>query len=499
MSDKARVRFAPSPTGNLHLGSARTALFNWLFAKSQSGQFILRIEDTDRARSASEFERSILGDLQWLGLNWDEGPGIGGPFAPYHQSKRQEIYRKIAEELLEKGRAYHCYCSSEELEASRQKARAEGKTPPVYRGRCLRISKEQKARFEREGRKPVLRFRVPEAEIIINDLINGQVQFDSSVIGDFILLRSDGSASFNFANVVDDALMEITHVIRGNDHLSNTPRHIMLFEALGRKPPQFAHHSLLLGTDRTKMSKRHGATAVFEYRERGYLPNAMVNYLVLLSWSPGDDREIFDLDDLAREFSIKGISKSPAVFDIDKLNWINRQHILRTKLETLTDLTIGLLDSADVHSQGITRALEPEEFADLSNKIDLIRERATTLLDIPKELSVLVLDSIELTDEAKEMLARSESHLVLQSLAAILDGCHDLEKEISREILGKLTQEMGIQGIKGKAVFMPVRLALTGETSGPDLSDLLSGLGREKSLERIRSALRHVSEEQDPV
>lgn len=483
-----RVRFAPSPTGNLHLGSARTVLFNWLFAQAQGGSFIVRIEDTDRARSADEYEKAILNDLQWLGLDWNEGPGTSGEFGPYYQSKRQDIYRKVAQKLLDERKAYYCYCSMQELEEERKAALAEGQTP-VYGGRCVRLTGDEKKRLEQAGRKPVVRFKVPAQKIVINDLINGHVEFNSDVIGDFILLRSDGTASFNFANVVDDARMGITHVIRGNDHLSNTPRHILLFEALGEKPPYFAHHSLLLGTDHTKMSKRHGATAVFEYREQGYLPNALMNYLALLSWSPGDDREIFTPEQLMGEFSLDRISKSPAIFDIDKLRWINKQHILGTELKTLTSLALPFLREKGMNDQELLKKSDDPGFIDLTNKVKMVQDRLTILSDLPGQLKVLFLDSIEFTDEARRVLMESDSRLVLESLAAILEVVNDLDEDRGREALKELAQAMKIHNIKGKSLYLPVRLALTGEASGPHLYSLLAGLGKEKSLARIESAL----------
>lgn len=484
MQSKVRVRFAPSPTGHLHMGSARTALFNWLFAGSSNGTFVLRIEDTDRARSADIYEKSIINDLHWLGLNWDEGPEVCGAFGPYYQSKRQDIYREIAQKLLDEGKSYYCYCTPEELEESRKRALAEGRMQK-YDGRCRELTQKQKEIFEREGRQPVIRFKVPRRKIVINDLISGLVEFDSSVIGDFILLRSDMTASFNFAVVVDDVLMEITHVIRGNDHLSNTPRHILLFEALGHKLPQFAHHSLLLGVDHTKLSKRHGATAVFEYREMGYLPNAVTNYLALLSWSSSDGREIFTPEELVKEFSIEGISKSPAIFDIDKLNWLNKQHILRTDPEVLAKYSTVFLVEKGMYPK------EPEnsDFCDLVEKIKVVQGNLSKLSDAPRELKVLLSDSIEISNEARRVLSESNSKLVLKSLTEILGGVDWLDEEKSKEIIKALANKFKEQNIKGKNLYMPIRLALTGKTSGPDLFYLLNSLGKEKSLKRIKSAV----------
>ncbi len=489
MHNKVRVRFAPSPTGNLHMGSARTALFNWLFARCNKGTFVLRIEDTDRTRSADKYEKAILGDLRWLGLDWDEGPEVGGAAGPYYQNQKQDIYREVAQRLLDQGKAYYCYCSAQELGESRKQALAESRMLK-YDGRCFKLTRDEEKRFKREGRRPVVRFKVPSQKIVINDLISGRVEFDSSVIGDFVLLRSDKTANFNFANVVDDVLMEITHVIRGNDHLSNTPRHILLFEALGGKLPQFAHHSLLLGTDHAKMSKRHGATAVFQYREMGYLPNALTNYLALLSWAPDDDREIFAPEELIKEFSIEGISKSPAIFDIDKLRWFNKQHILRTDPEMLTRLTIPFLVEKGIYSKEALKRPESLDFSNLTEKIKVVQGYLTTLLDTPQQFEMLFSDSIRHTEEGKAFLSEPSSKLVLNRLIEILDGIEGLNADKSREILKTLAQELKEQKIRGKALYMPVRLALTGKTSGPELFNLLASLGKEKSVERLESAVK---------
>lgn len=488
MESKVRVRFAPSPTGNLHMGSARTALFNWLFVRGKGGAYVLRIEDTDRVRSADVYEEAILDDLRWLGLDWDEGPEIGGKFGPYYQSQRQDIYRQVAQKLLDEGKAYYCYCSPEELEEDRNRALAEGRIKK-YGGRCLKLTRAEEERFKREGRQPVVRFKVPAQKIVINDLINSRVEFDSNVIGDFILLRSDGSANYNFAVVVDDISMDITHVIRGNDHLSNTPRHIFLFQALGHRIPKFAHHSLLLGTDQTKMSKRHGATAVFQYREMGYLSESLVNYLALLSWSPGDDREIFTREELVREFSIEGISKSPAIFDIDKLNWLNKQYILRKDPEELTRLVLPFLIEKGMCSKELIK--EPDSLlpVDLIEKMNIAQGYLTTLTDAPDELDILLSDSIDFTDEAQEVLKQSSSKLVLEALEKSLDLTEDIDEEESKQIIKRIGQELKGQNIKGKALYMPIRVALTGKTSGPELSHLIPALGKEKSLRRIRTAI----------
>ena len=322
-----RVRFAPSPTGQLHVGNARTALFNWLLAHGKDGTFILRIEDTDAVRSTRESEASILEDLRWLGLDWDEGPDVGGAHGPYRQSERLHLYASYANELIAGGHAYHCFCSAAKLEADRQADLASGR-PPRYAGTCRRLTREQaQARIE-AGERPVVRFRVPEnVEVSFQDLVRGEVTFSSEVIGDWVLVRSDGRPQYNFAVVVDDALMAITHVIRGEDHISNTPRQVLLYQALGFTPTEFAHLSLVMGPDHTPLSKRHGATSVAEFRERGYLPEALVNYLALIGWSPGGDEELLPIEELARRFALEDVGHSAGVFDQEKLAWMNRHYM----------------------------------------------------------------------------------------------------------------------------------------------------------------------------
>ena len=315
-SDGPRVRFAPSPTGKLHLGSARTALFNWLFARGSGGVMVLRLEDTDRERSSEEFERDIIDSLHWMGLDWDEGPDVCGHHGPYRQSERIGIYRDYADRLLEAGMAYRCFCTPEELEVRKKEAIEKG-LPWRYDRRCLTLSEQEREQLDQEGTPYATRFLVPEGKVVVNDLLRGEVTVDASEIDDFVILRSDSTAGFHLAVVVDDMTMDITHVIRGDDHLTNAVRHVLLFEAFGVDPPQFLHHSLLMGPDGAKLSKRHGATAVSDYREQGYLHQALVNYLALLSWSPGDDREIFSLSELVGEFNLRGVSASKAIFDFE--------------------------------------------------------------------------------------------------------------------------------------------------------------------------------------
>ncbi len=341
-----RVRFAPSPTGHLHVGNARTALFNWLMARGSGGAFILRIEDTDVVRSTRESEEAILQDLRWLGLQWDEGPDVGGPHGPYRQSERLHLYRAYAEELLSSGRAYYCFCSEERLAAERQAAKASGQ-PTKYSGTCRAIPPaDARSRFER-GEPAAVRFRVPaDREIVFQDQVRGPVAFHTSVIGDPVLVRSDGNPAYNFAVVVDDALMDVTHVVRGEDHISNTPRQLLVYEALGFTPPRFAHLALVMGPDHTPLSKRHGATSVAEFRGKGYLPEALVNYLALIGWSPGGDEELLPADELARRFSIEAVGHSAGVFDEEKLAWVDRHYLRIADPSHLARLAVPYLQKA---------------------------------------------------------------------------------------------------------------------------------------------------------
>src|SRR5262249_7043568 len=337
---RMRVRFAPSPTGKLHVGNARTALFNWLLARGQGGRFVLRIEDTDAERSTRESEAAITRDLSWLGLDWDEGPDVDGPHGPYRQSERLHLYASYAAELLAADKAYHCFCSTAQLEAERQEALATGR-PAHYAGTCRRLSKAQAAARMAAGERPAIRFRVPhEHDVVFTDAVRGEVRFQSEVIGDPVIVRADGHPAYNYAVVVDDAWMEITHVIGGEDHISNTPRQLLLYEALGFTPPIFAHLSMVMGPDHAPLSKRHGATSVGEFRARGYLPEALVNYLALIGWSPGGNDELLPIDELARRFSLDHVGHSAGVFDEEKLAWANRHYLKIANPRRLAELAV---------------------------------------------------------------------------------------------------------------------------------------------------------------
>jgi nondiscriminating glutamyl-tRNA synthetase len=472
-----RVRFAPSPTGKLHLGSARTALFNWLFARGQEEVMVLRVEDTDPARSSRELEESILDDLRWLGLDWDEGPDLGGAHAPYRQSERGEIYREHAERLLESGKAYPCYCTQEELDGKKARARSEGRTP-IYDGTCRDLTPEERKEKEAEGRSPALRFRVPDKEISFEDLLHGFMRFSSDVIGDFIILRSDGSAGFNFSVVVDDASMGITHVIRGEDHLTNTARHVLLFDALDYPVPLFLHHSLLMGGDGAKMSKRHGATAVRDYREAGYLPQALTNYLALLSWSPPEGKEVLDLDELVRLFDIGDLSASPAVFDKARLDWLNGKHLRKMSPHELVE------------------AAEPfaPEWAD-HPRFPLMVESVLDNLDTLGELSAYLEPYGEpaVPDErAAEWLHGEVALKVIEKMMDVL-GHADIESvKDADDVIGEIKEFYAEKELRPKEVLMPLRIALTGRDRGPSLHYLLAILGKGECIERLRQSLERL-------
>jgi len=460
------------------VGNARTALLNWLFARHTGGRFILRIEDTDVERSQREYERALLEDLRWLGLNWDEGPDVGGPLGPYRQSERLHLYQEYAQRLLKEGRAYPCYCTEEELKEKSLLARARGETPR-YDGHCRTLTEAEKRRLEAEGRKPVIRFYVPEEEIVeFHDLIRGLVRFEGRNIGDFVILRSDGIATYNFAVVVDDFLMEISHVIRGEDHVSNTPKQILIYRALGFSfIPKFAHVPMILGYDRTPLSKRHGATSLQHYREKGYLPEAMVNFLSLLSWSSKSGEEILSADRLIREFDFSRMSKSGAIFNVEKLNWMNGWYIRHTDLDRLTELVMPYLAKA---------GFPTEDRPYIRRIVDLIRDHLEYLEQIVSYAKIFFQDQVSLPNNLKEVVQADESQKVFQRFL------HDLPhfEEWTAENFGRWAKEVQNQmGIRGKDFYRPLRIALTGQEHGPELPKIVELLGRERCKKFIENVL----------
>ena len=476
MSNNIRVRFAPSPTGHLHVGGARTALFNWLFARHEGGTFIVRVEDTDRARSTEESERAVLEDLTWLGLTWDEGPGVDGGHGPYRQSERLDLYREHAERLLACGKAFRCYCTDEELEEKRKTALAEGLVPQ-YDGVCRNLTPAARKQLEDEGRSPVVRLRAPTRDVAVSDLVRGDIEFKKEMLGDFIILRSDGRPTYNFAVVVDDALMEITHVIRAEEHLPNTMRQVLVYEALGYALPAFAHVSLIVDKDRSKLSKRRGATSVAEFRDLGYLPGGLLNYLALLGWSPPDSEEVMTVAELIEKFELERVSPSPAAFDEDKLDWVNAHHL---REEPLAD--VAALGMRFAEARGL---IEPD-FDRFEAMVDLAREGLARLSDLPDAISFFFDGDLEVEDEAREWLFRDETKQLLASLVRRLG---ESEGEIDAGTFKAALKAAGKDaGVKGKDLFMPVRSALTGRTHGPALGEVAAVLGRGRVVGRLTQA-----------
>ena len=464
-----RVRFAPSPTGHLHVGNARTALFNQLFTRGQNGRFVLRIEDTDVQRSDPKFERQLLEDIRWLGLDWDEGPDVDGPFGPYRQSERTEIYRKYALQLIENKNAYYCFCSPQELEEDRKKTLAEGRQPR-YSRKCLRILPDEAQRRLDTGEDASIRLKIPEGEINFEDLIHGRSSFASDTIGDFILLRPGGQPAYNFAVVVDDHLMQITHVIRGDDHISNTPRQIIVYRALGWVPSHFAHLSTLLGSDRARLRKRHGATSVDHLRQLGILPEALINYLALLGWSAADGvTEIFSPEELVRQFSLSHITKSPAIFDMQKLYWLNRHYLKEAPLDRLVDQSLPILQSLGC----VEKAPSIEVKVWLRQVLDVILKNLNHLSELADHIGLIFNydATLALASQENQVLIDSKiSHAVVNSFREKIQEGVELDAEHFRRIMAEVREATGQ---KGKNLYHPIRVALTGQVSGPEMDKLI--------------------------
>ena len=488
MVERVKVRFAPSPTGPLHIGGARSELFNWLFARHHGGTMVVRIEDTDLDRSTREYEELILDSLRWLGIDWDEGVGVGGPNGPYRQQERLTLYQPFTERLLATGQAYECFCTEEELEAERQNLIAQGKTPR-YLGRCRNLSLQEKEAMRAQGRKPAVRFRVPQGKLlVVDDLVRGRVEFESDDIGDFIIVKSDGFPTYNYAVVIDDALMEITHILRGEEHLSNTPRQLLIYEALGFKVPQFAHISLILGEDRSKMSKRHGATSVVQYREHGYLPHALVNFLALLGWSPEGEEEIYTKEELIRLFSLERVSKSPAVFNLEKLKWMNAHYIKKVSAAELTKLCLPQLQRAGL----IGTELTGEQMSWLEQVVAAVQEKLEYLAQVPDFVKVFFGETVELDEKdtaAQQALALETSPAVLQAFLTKTREVSAWDVPQVRQILKEIGKEVGV---KGKALYMTVRVAVSGQSHGPDLNSLLALLGPAVVAKRLSYTLENI-------
>jgi glutamyl-tRNA synthetase len=466
-----RVRFAPSPTGQLHVGNARTALFNWMLARAMQGTFVLRIEDTDFERSTRASERAILDDLRWMGLAWDEGVEAGGEYGPYRQSERLHIYRAHAVELLAREQAYRCFCSAEQLEADRQEALRQGRAP-MYVGRCRDVAPAA-ARLRAENGDPaVIRFRVPAGRLVqFHDIVRGEVQFATEVIGDPVLVRSDGVPAYNFAVVIDDALMAITHVVRGEDHISNTPRQLLLYEAFGWTPPRFAHVSLVLGPDHAPLSKRHGATSVKEFRDRGYLPEALTNYLALIGWSPGEGDELMPMSEMAARFRLEQVGHSAGVFDPEKLAWVNRHYLKTIDSGRVAALAVPFLQQAGWLTEPSALDLEflarviPSVAASI-DRLDQLAARLAFLFDYSAARSLE-------RDGIREEAIRARP--VIAALAEELREAPVSDKESFRAVAARVRERTGQ---KGKALFHPIRLALTGEDEGLELDIAVPAIER---------------------
>jgi glutamyl-tRNA synthetase len=482
-----RVRFAPSPTGYLHVGGARTALFNYLFARHEGGALVLRIEDTDVERSSAELDAMMIEDLRWLGLEWDEGPDVGGPHGPYRQSERIDIYRERAERLVSNGAAFPCFCSDDELARKREEAARDGR-PPRYDGACRDLGDEERERLRGESRPESIRFRVEtDDEVSLDDLIRGDVSFPPDMAGDFVLLRSNGLPTYNFAAVVDDALMEITHVVRGEEHLPNTFRQILLYGALGFEAPRFAHIPLILGPDRSKLSKRHGAPNIRDFRQQGYPAEAVVNYLAFLGWSPKDEREIFSPAELVGEFTLGSVAKSPGIFDRVKLDWVSAQHVRAGGSERYLEEALRFFPEDFKESYGRS---------ELARIFDIASENLPCFSMLPEAVSSFGRAgtgsggrAVEAIEEARVYLENAAP--LLEAVAAELDS---LEKWSAGGIKDAIKRAGAREGAKGKALFMPVRAAVTGEVHGPDLATIIEIRGRDDIVSILRARAKPHSE-----
>jgi nondiscriminating glutamyl-tRNA synthetase len=482
MSQEVRVRYAPSPTGHLHIGNARTALFNYLFARNQKGKFIIRIEDTDKKRNIEGGEESQLKYLKWLGIDWDESIDVGGEYGPYRQSERNHIYKKYYEDLLERGLAYKCYCTEEELEKEREEQLARGEMPR-YSGKCRHLTDEERAKLEKEGREPSIRFKVPSGKVYkFNDMVKGEVAFESDGIGDFVIVKKDGTPTYNFAVAIDDHLMKITHVLRGDDHISNTPKQLMIYEAFDWEPPVFGHMTLIVNENRKKLSKRDETIIQFieQYEELGYLPEAIFNFIALLGWSPVGEEEIFSKEEFIEMFDPNRLSKSPAVFDKQKLAWMNNQYMKKLDLDKVVELALPHLIKAGRLPENMTE--EQKQWA--RRLISLYHEQMSYGAEIIELSELFFKDDIQYDEEAQAVLAEEQ---VPEVLKAFLAEIQQLENFTADEIKAAIKSVQKTTGQKGKKLFMPIRVATTGQTHGPELPLAIELLGKEKVVNRLEN------------
>ncbi|MBN2239051.1 MAG: glutamate--tRNA ligase [Dehalococcoidales bacterium] len=487
MTEPVRVRLAPSPTGYLHIGNLKTAMYDWILAKHTGGSFILRIEDTDLNRKVEGAIEVLYESLRWMGLDWDEGPDVGGEYGPYIQSERLPLYQEAAEKLVAQGDAYYCYCSSERLEQVR-KEQAARKEPPGYDRHCRNLTPEQRADYEAQGIKPVIRFKTPrEGQIVHHDLIYGEVTFDASTVNDFVMLKSDGYPTYHLANVVDDHAMKISHVIRAEEWISSVPMHLLIYKALGYQPPQYVHHPMVLGPNRAKLSKRHGDVAVLLYRDKGYLPEALFNFLALIGWSLDDKTEIMTRQELIDNFSLERISKTGALFNREKLEWMNGLYIRNLSLDEFTERVMPFMER-DL-PETVKRPLDVDY---VKRCMELVQERSKTLAEAPELVTFLFTDDIEYEPDMLigKKMTKEDAVKALEASLEKLKNLAVFDTESMETVLRPLAEELGL---KAGQLFGTLRTATTGRTAAPPLFQTMEVLGREKSLARIEEALQKLN------
>ncbi|MGG1217591.1 glutamate--tRNA ligase [Priestia endophytica] len=485
MSNEVRVRYAPSPTGHLHIGNARTALFNYLFARGHNGKFIIRIEDTDQKRNIEGGEESQLQYLKWLGIEWDESIDVGGEYGPYRQSERNDIYAKYTKQLMENEQAYYCYCTEEELEAEREAQIAEGK-PPRYSNKCRHLTAEDRAALEAEGRKPSIRFKVPEGRVFkFDDMVKGEVAFESDGIGDFVIVKKDGIPTYNYAVAIDDHLMKMSHILRGDDHISNTPKQLMIYDAFGWETPKFGHMTLIVNESRRKLSKRDESIIQFieQYKDLGYLPEALFNFITLLGWSPEGEEELFTKEQFIEIFDPSRLSKSPALFDMKKLKWMNNQYIKELSTDEVVDLALPHL----VKAGKVKEEMSDQEKQWVYDVIALYKDQLSFGAEIIELTDLFFRTSIEYDEEAQEVLNEEQVPEVMKAFAQEINSLEDFEPA---SIKSSIKAVQKATGHKGKKLFMPIRVATTGQTHGPELPQAIALLGKETVLARLEGAVK---------
>ena len=487
--NKIRVRFAPSPTGYLHIGGARTALFNWLYARHYNGTFVLRIEDTDQVRSTEEAVNVILEGMKWLGLDWDEGPRKGGEYGPYYQMQRLHLYQEYTEKLLKDKKAYRCYCTREELAESREKQVRENKSLK-YDRHCLNLSEDEREKYEAEARKPVIRLKIPAKKIVFDDLLRGELVFDGELLSDFVIMKSDGIPTYNYAVVIDDALMKITDVMRGDDHISNTPKQILIYEALGFDIPKFAHIPMIMGQDHARLSKRHGATSVMEYKKMGYIPEAVVNYIAHLGWSSGDEKEIFSKKELINEFTLDKISKHAAVFSMEKLNWFNSEYLKNMSIDSLTKMLLPFLKEANYIEN--EKSLSPVKNKYIKEVVKLMQGRIKNFSQFIDYADYFFVDKIDIEPQAFDSVLNKEGVSgILQALKEKLSALKYWNEENIENAVREIASSLQI---KGGQIIHPTRVALSGKKVGPGLFEIMVVLCKEKTVKRLKEAIEKIEE-----